>query len=178
MSEEDRIQRNHEEDQGNYRDLKEHKEDRGNHEDHKEHKEDRGADSASIPETYRPLPPRTELVVREIIGAAIAVHRALGPGFLEPVYERALAIDLRLRNLNFEQQKSILIQYRGEIVYRHKIDLMVENSVIVEVKAVRRLRRIHQAQILSYQKASGCRVGLLMNFNVKIMIEGLRRFVR
>jgi GxxExxY protein len=83
-----------------------------------------------------------------------------------------------IENFNVEEQKSILIQYRGEPVCRHRLDLLVENAVVVEVKAVRRLKRIHQAQILSYLKASGCRVGLLMNFNVTLFVKGLRRFVR
>ncbi len=158
-----------------------------NHKDHKDHKEDKEDQKAKNVddraarngrEAYRPLPADTERIIREIIGAGIAVHRALGPGFLEPAYERALAIELRLRNLRVETQKIVLIQYRGEVVCRHRIDLIVEGVVIVEVKAVRRLRRLHQAQILSYQKATGCRAGLLMNFNVRTFIEGLQRFIR
>jgi GxxExxY protein len=141
-----------------------------NHKAHKEHKDD----------IHEPIPAEVERIVRGVIGAGagIAVHRELGPGFIEPVYGRALCVELRHREFNVEEQKSILIQYRGEPVCRHRLDLLVENAVVVEVKAVRRLKRFHQAQILSYLKASGCRVGLLMNFNVTVFVKGLRRFVR
>ena len=89
-----------------------------------------------------------------------------------------LGIELRHRSLRAEVQKSIAIHYRGELVCRHRLDLVVEDVVVVEVKAVRKLRPIHQAQILSYLKASGYRVGLLMNFNVQLFVDGLRRFIR
>jgi GxxExxY protein len=139
-----------------------------NHKAHQEHKD----------RLHEPIDAEVEHIVRVVIGAGIAVHRELGPGFIEPVYGRALCVELRHREFNVEEQKSILIQYRGEPVCRHRLDLLVENAVVVEVKAVRRLKRIHQAQILSYLKASGCRVGLLMNFNVTVFVKGLRRFVR
>jgi GxxExxY protein len=139
-----------------------------NHKAHNEHKD----------KLHEPIDAEVERIVRGVIGAGIAVHRELGPGFIEPVYGRALCVELRHRKFSVEEQKSILIEYRGEPVYRHRLDLLVENAVVVEVKAVRCLKRIHQAQILSYLKASGCRVGLLMNFNVTLFVKGLRRFVR
>ena len=125
-----------------------------------------------------PIPSEIEHVIREAIGAAIDVHRELGPGFIEPVYHRALVIALRRRQLFVEKQKPIEIRYRGELVCRHFLDLVVENAVVIEVKAVRKLRPLHQAQILSYLKASGYRAGLLINFNVPLLVDGLRRFVR
>jgi GxxExxY protein len=152
-----------------------------NHKEHKEHKEHKGLETRRTGNNHpavASIPPTTEQVVHEVIGAAIAVHRALGPGFIEPVYDRAMRIELRHRNLRTELQKAIQIEYRGEVVCRHRLDLVVEGIMVVEIKAVRKLRPIHQAQILSYLKASGCRVGLLMNFNVPVLLDGLRRFVR
>ena len=139
------------------------------HEEHEEHKEYKA---------HAPIDAATERIVREVIGAGIDVHKQLGPGFIEPVYDSALRIELRHRRLHFEEQKSIAIHYRGALVCQHRLDLVVEDVVVVEVKAVRKLRPIHQAQILSYLKASGCRVGLLMNFNVQLFVDGLRRFIR
>jgi GxxExxY protein len=136
-----------------------------NHKDHKERK-------------APPIPVATEHVVREVIGAAIEVHRQLGAGYLEPVYARAMRAELAIRRLAFAAEKSVPILYRGDFLCRHALDLVVSNVVVVEVKAVKKLRPIHQAQVLSYMKASGCRVGLLMNFNLTRLIDGLRRFVR
>ena len=136
---------------------------------HKEHQAHKG---------HEPIAPATERIVREIIGAAVAVHRELGPGFIEPVYGRALVLELRHRNLTTELEKSVQVCYRGQLVCSHRLDIVVERVVVVEVKAVRKLRPLHYAQVLSYLKASGCRVGLLMNFNVPMLIDGLRRFVR
>jgi GxxExxY protein len=93
-------------------------------------------------------------------------------------YEHAIAFELRSRGLGFEQPSSLAMQYRGETVAQHRLDLVVERSVVVEVKAVKKLRPIHQAQLLSYLKASGYRVGLLMNFNVRLLVDGLQRFAR
>lgn len=140
-----------------------------NHKGHKEHRENR---------EHEPIPAATEEIAREVIGAAIEVHRELGPGFIEPVYARAMLIELRHRQLVTEVEKAIQIQYRGELVCSHRLDIVVERRVVVEVKAVRKLRPIHRAQILSYLKASRCRVGLLMNFNVPVLTDGLHRFVR
>jgi GxxExxY protein len=138
-----------------------------NHEDHQAHQ---GA--------FRPIDSAIERIVRETIGAGLAVHRQLGPGFVEPVYDRAIAVELRCRGLGFEQQHRVDITYRDEVVSQHRLDLVVEQCVVVEVKAVRKLLPIHQAQLLSYLKASGHRVGLLMNFNVRLFVSGLQRFVR
>jgi GxxExxY protein len=129
-------------------------------------------------ETFAPIDESVDQVVREVINGGFAVHREIGPGFVEPVYGKAMAVELRCRGLRFKEEHVIAIRYRGEVVAQHRLDLVVEGCVVVEVKAVKKLRPIHQAQILSYLKASGCRIGLLMNFNVKLFKDGLRRYVR
>ena len=101
---------------------------------------------------------------RKIIGSAIAVHKELGPGFLEKIYEEALKVDLSNRMIRFESQKEIKIEYLGENVGIHRIDLVVENRVIVELKAVNELSNIHFTQLRSYLKATDLKVGLLLNF--------------
>lgn len=117
-------------------------------------------------------------ITESIIGAAIEVHRALGPGLLESAYEACLAFELAQRGLRVEQQKPLPVVYREvKLDCGYRLDLLVEESVIVEVKAVDRLMPIHQAQLLSYLKLSGCKVGLLVNFNVKVLKEGIRRVV-
>ena len=117
-------------------------------------------------------------MVSEVIGCGLAVHRELGPGFIEHVYTRAMCVELRLKNLRSERQKPINITYRGEFLCRHCLDFVVEDLLVVEVKAVKEIRPIHEAQILSYLKAGKYRVGLLMNFNVKMFVDGLHRLVR
>jgi GxxExxY protein len=155
-----------------------------NHKGHEGHKgylgfeERKGQINRHDERAIDPIAPEVERVIREAIGAAIDVHRELGPGFIEPVYQRALIIALGHRRLRVDEQMSIDIRYRGELVCRHRLDLVVEGAVVIEVKAVRKLKPLHQAQILSYLKASRCRVGLLMNFNVPMLVDGLRRFVR
>jgi len=99
-----------------------------------------------------------------IIGAAIQVHRELGPGFIESIYEEALKVEFSRRKINFEHQKEIKIEYRGVNVGKHRLDLLVEKEIIVELKAIKELADIHFAQILSYLIATGLKVGLLLNF--------------
>jgi GxxExxY protein len=101
----------------------------------------------------------------KVIGAAIAVHKQLGPGFLESVYEQALKIELAERNLRFEAQKRIEVLYKGVVVGTHVLDLFVEDQIVVELKAIETLERIHFAQVQSYLCATGVKVGLLLNFN-------------
>ena len=117
-------------------------------------------------------------ITEQIIGAAVQVHRALGPGLLESAYEACLAHELAERNLRAERQKALPVSYKGvRIDCGYRIDLLVEREVIVELKAVSRIEPIHEAQLLSYLKLSGCRVGLLINFNVKQLTRGVRRLV-
>lgn len=111
-----------------------------------------------------------------IIGAAITVHRELGPGLLESTYEVCLYHELVSRGLLVAKQKEMPIRYRGlclEAGYR--LDLLVESKVIVELKAVDQLNAIHEAQLMTYLKLSGCRLGLLINFNVRVLKDGIKR---
>ena len=117
-------------------------------------------------------------VTEVIIGAAIEVHRELGPGLLESTYEACLAYELVERGLRVEQQKNLPVQYRGmHLDCGYRIDLLVESLVIVELKTVERLEPVHEAQLLSYLKLSGAPVGLLLNFNVTQLRRGIRRLV-
>jgi GxxExxY protein len=105
-----------------------------------------------------------EELSRKIIGAAIDVHSELGPGFLESIYEEALKVEFREHGFHFDAQKEIKIEYLGAVVGIHRIDLLVENEIIIELKAVKELMDIHFAQLRSYLKATGLKVGLLFNF--------------
>jgi len=117
-------------------------------------------------------------VTEKIIGAAINVHRALGPGLLESAYEACLAFELVEGGLKVEQQKPIPVIYKTvRLDCGYRLDLLVNNIVIVEIKSVDHLMPIHEAQLLSYLKLSGCKVGLLINFNVKMLKEGIRRLI-
>ena len=118
----------------------------------------------------------TELTDR-IIGCAVEVHRRLGPGLLENVYESALCIELRTQHLTFARQVGIPLYYRGELISEHRPDLIVAGEVIVEVKSVERLAPPHWAQVLTYLRVTGLRVGLLLNFNSHTLRAGLRRVV-
>jgi GxxExxY protein len=117
-------------------------------------------------------------VTEKIIGAAINVHRALGPGLLESAYEACLAFELVEGGLKVEQQKPIPVIYKTvRLDCGYRLDLLVNNIVIVEIKSVDHMMPIHEAQLLSYLKLSGCKVGLLINFNVKMLKEGIRRLI-
>ena len=105
-----------------------------------------------------------EELSRKIIGAAIDVHRSLGPGFLENIYEEALKVHFTENGLKFKSQQEVKIGYLGVVVGTHRLDLVVEEQVIVELKAVKELADIHFAQLRSYLKATGLKVGLLLNF--------------
>ncbi|MBK7897462.1 MAG: GxxExxY protein [Anaerolineaceae bacterium] len=115
----------------------------------------------------------------KIIGAAIEVHRQLGPGLLESAYETCLAYELTNLSLSVEQQKPLPIVYKEiHLDHGYRIDLLVNNLVIVELKAIEQITPVHEAQILSYLRFSGCKVGLLINFNVKLLKDGgIRRFM-
>ena len=118
----------------------------------------------------------TELT-RRIIGCGLEVHRRLGPGLLENVYESALCIEMRAQGLSYERQVGIPLYYRGELISEHRPDLIVEKEVIVEVKSVERFSPLHWAQVLTYLRVSGLRVGLLLNFNSPTLRAGTRRIV-
>lgn len=117
-------------------------------------------------------------VTQEIIGAAIQIHRALGPGLLESAYEAGLTYELRPRGLKVDQQKPLPITYgEADLDCGYRSDLLVADVVIVEIKSVEHLARIHEAQLLTYLRLSSCRVGLLISFNVRVLKEGIRRLV-
>lgn len=105
------------------------------------------------------------------------VHRTLGAGFLESVYEKALAIELNLRGIPFEQQAPVSLNYKGRPVGKAKLDLLVGNRLVVELKAVEDFHPVHQAQVINYLKASGLELGLLINFNVPLLKDGIKRIV-
>ena len=105
-----------------------------------------------------------------IIEAAIAVHKELGPGFLEPIYDRAMQVALRNRQIPHESQKRVQIIFEGEEVGEHRLDLVVAGEIVVELKAVKALQDVHFAQLKSYLKATGLHVGLLMNFNAPTLV--------
>ena len=112
----------------------------------------------------------------EVIGAAIEVHRFLGPGLLESAYELALEHELRIRGLAVERQKAVALKYKTiELGDGFRLDLLVDDSLVVEVKAVDFLLPIHEAQLLTYLRLSGKRLGLLINFNVRVLKTGIKR---
>jgi GxxExxY protein len=119
---------------------------------------------------------RTDPVSNQVIGACIEVHRALGPGLLESAYEECLCRELSLRGLSFERQVPLAIEYKGANVdCAYRLDLVVCNSVVLELKSIEHLLPIHLAQVLTYLKLSGHPIGLLVNFNVAALRQGLRR---
>jgi GxxExxY protein len=111
------------------------------------------------------------------IGSGIEVHRILGPGFLESVYEAALAVELELRGLRFERQKPVPLQYKGREIGEGRLDLLIAGRLVVELKAVDALAPIHRAQVISYLKATHLPLGLLINFNVPVLKDGIERLV-
>ena len=112
-----------------------------------------------------------------IIGAAIEVHRILGPGLLEATYETALCIEMDIRGIKHSRQVPIDVRYKGRPVNEYRMDLLVENKVVVEVKAVERFDPIFSAKLLTYLRTSSKRVGLLINFNTRFLKDGVRRYV-
>jgi len=106
----------------------------------------------------------------QIIGAAIEVHRELGPGLLESAYQACLAREFSLRNIPFEQEKPLPIRYQGaQLDCGYRLDFLVDNKVVVEMKTVDSILPVHEAQLLTYLRVTGCRVGLLINFNVRVL---------
>ena len=124
-----------------------------------------------------PLPSRTEEVAHTIIGCAITVHRLLGPGFIERIYRDALCLELNGAGVRFEREKPITVKYRDWEIPGQRIDLIIQDEVIVELKSVRRLRDIHRRQLVSYLKAAKLRLGLLINFRTTVLKNGIRRVV-
>ncbi len=111
-----------------------------------------------------------------IIGCAIEVHRHLGPGLLESVYEGALCIELGLARLAYERQKPVIVSYKGHPIGEHRLDVLVEDTVILELKSVERFDPVFEAQILGYLKMAGKPLGLLINFNSRLLKDGIKRY--
>lgn len=118
------------------------------------------------------------LTTEAIIGAAIEVHKHLGPGLLESAYEECLCHELNLRNIPFQRQVPLPVVYKGtKLDCGYRIDLLVKNEVVVELKAIESLLPIHDAQTLTYMRLGGWKVGLIINFNVPIVVKGIKRLV-
>jgi GxxExxY protein len=120
---------------------------------------------------------RVNQLANAVIGAALEVHRELGPGFLEAIYEKALCHELTLRNIAYVQQAEVNMRYKGFAVGEGRIDILVENRLVVELKAVDVLVPVHKAQVISYLKATNLLLGLLINFNVPILKNGIQRII-
>ena len=132
---------------------------------------------ASGENTFSEPSAEVDELAREVIGAAIEVHRHFGPGFLESIYDDAMAVELRDRGLPFRRQVSMKLMYKSCLVGQGRVDLVVGRRLLVELKAVKAVEPIHRAQVMSYLKATGLKLGLLMNFNVELLKQGLHRIV-
>jgi GxxExxY protein len=131
--------------------------------------EDNWVDEGSEPD------PELNRISKAVIGAAIEVHRVLGPGYLESVYQKALEIEFRKRGIVSVAQHPVVLHYKGELIGEGYLDFLVGGKLIVELKAVEVLAGIHTAQVISYLKATNHKLGLLLNFNVKALKDGIKR---
>ena len=122
-----------------------------------------------------PLSEELEALVYNVIGCCIAVHRALGPGLLEATYRRAICLELTAAGIPFEREKTIPVTYREELLCEHRLDFVVGGAVILEIKSVEHLVPVHDSQLLNYMRIAHIRVGLLMNFNVVVLQDGIKR---
>lgn len=129
----------------------------------------------SLPE--RKLPTQDDPLTRRIIACAIEVHKRFGPGLLEKLYNEAMVIEMEADGLKVEKNVKVPVAYRGKPIGDYYIDILVEDTVILELKSVERHDPIFEAQILSYMRLTGKKVGLLINFNSKMVKDGIRRFV-
>ena len=116
-------------------------------------------------------------ITEKVIGCAIEVHKQLGPGLLESVYEKAICIELEEHKINYERQKILPVKYKNQEIGEFRIDVVVENSVVIELKSVERHDPVFESQILSYMKLGNYKVGLLINFNSKLLKQGIKRFM-
>ena len=118
-----------------------------------------------------------DVLAHRVIGVAIEVHRVLGPGYLESVYEEAMAVELEIQRIGFNRQLAFAVPYKDKNVGEGRIDFLIEGSLIVELKAVDKLAPIHTTQVISYLKATGHTLGLLINFNEKLLRTGIQRVI-
>src|SRR5262245_28903571 len=126
---------------------------------------------------HSPLPEETERIVSAVIDSAIEVHRELGPGLIESIYGDAIGIELTSRGLKYERERAVMLFFKEHPLRTHRLDFVVEGQVLLELKAVERLAPVHQAQVLSYLKASRLRIAILINFNCANLNGQIRRFV-
>jgi GxxExxY protein len=127
---------------------------------------------------FEPLPPETEALAKQTVDAAMKVHRALGPGLLESVYEKCLAHELHARQIRVQRQVSIPIVYEGlRLEAGLRLDMFVDNQLVVEIKAVEQMNRLFKAQVISYLRLMNLRLALLINFNVALLREGIERVI-
>ena len=124
-----------------------------------------------------PLSDELERLVHDTIGCCITVHRELGPGLLETIYSRAVALELRAAGMTFEREKRYPVTYRGELLCEQHLDFVVGGAIVLEIKSIEAIAPVHHSQLLSYLRVSRLRVGLLMNFNVAVLKDGLVRKV-
>jgi GxxExxY protein len=131
------------------------------------------------PQNEQRSEPSAELdrLAHEVVGAALEVHRILGPGYLESVYEEALCVELELRGIPYVRQKQISVMYKGRVVGEGRLDVLVKDTLIVELKTVEAFAPIHTAQVIAYLKATKKTLALLLNFNVPIMKDGIKRII-
>ena len=123
------------------------------------------------------LSPEADALITRIIGCALTVHRVLGPGFLESIYAAALAYELEAADIPFERERSVAVNYRGRLIGGQRVDFIVSNTVILEIKAVSRMDPVFQAKLISYLRTTELRAGLLINFNLPLLKEGIKRIV-
>jgi GxxExxY protein len=123
------------------------------------------------------LPEDLEQLIHDTIGCCIAVHRALGPGLLEVIYSRAVALELGAAGITFDRERTYPVSYRGQLLCEQRLDFVVGSRIVVEIKSVDHLTSLHDAQILNYMRVARVRAGLLMNFNVPVLRDGLKRKV-
>jgi GxxExxY protein len=123
--------------------------------------------------------PEIELnaITEKIIGAAMEVHKRLGPGLDEALYEAALCVELGLRGIAFRRQVAFDVEYKGVVIGVKRVDLIIEEKVLVELKAIEQIAPVHKAQVLTYLKITGLKLGLLINFNVPFLKDGLKRVI-
>jgi GxxExxY protein len=124
-----------------------------------------------------PLSDELEALIYQTIGCCITVHRTLGPGLLETVYCRATHLELEANRVPFEKEKQFAVSYRGQVLCQQRLDVVVANQIVLEIKAIDRINPVHHAQLISYLRVSGLHVGLLMNFNVSVLQDGIKRVV-
>ena len=127
--------------------------------------------------SFSPVPEAAEKACKECVDAAIHIHKALGPGFKEVIYARAFCLELDARGMTFESEKKILVRYKTWEIPGQKVDLLVAGVLLVEIKSVPKIRRIHHSQVISYLKTLDLRLGLILNFNTRYMKDGIKRIV-